>query len=70
MYCACGKPWKYHQIFPDIYFQYTSTERRVGRPQPCKLGTEQKREAEGGSEEAKKSDGMDKDSFWMDECAK
>lgn len=57
-------------MFSDVQFQCISTERRVGQPQAYKLGTEQNREAERDLEEARKSDDMDKDSLWMDECAK
>lgn len=57
-------------MVPDIQFQYISTERRVGYLQAYKLGTEQNREAERGLEEARKSDGTDKKSLWMGECAK
>lgn len=57
-------------MFPDIWFQSISTERRVGQPQAFKLGTEQNREAKRGLEKARTSDGMGRDSLWMDECSK
>lgn len=34
------------------------------------LGTEQNQEAKRGLEKARKSDGMGKDSLWMEDCSK